>query len=269
MVLNVSDILHLLTDDERACLDQLEAFESIDSTNTHLLEQLPPPPGKFRAAIADYQSEGRGSHGRRWIAPPGTAICLSLSGTFAKRPGNLPSLTLAMGAGIAAALRTVGVEDVGLKWPNDVVARDGKLGGILTEASARGTTGGTAVIGVGLNVDLPKAMMDAPPGRWASRITDLKQCVDAPPSSAQLVVGLLECMIATFTRFEQDGFAAFRDTWQQYDWLEGRQVRVPQAEETIEGCAAGIDEHGALLVETEGGMRRIFTGSVSIVGVPA
>lgn len=268
MALNASDVLRLLSDPERACLDQLEAFESIDSTNTHLLEQLPPAPGRFRAAIADFQTEGRGRQGRRWIAPPGAAICLSLSGTFATRPGNLSSLTLAMGVGIAAALRSVGVEGVGLKWPNDVVARDGKLGGILTEASIRGATGSTVVVGLGLNVDLPKAMMDAPPGRWASTITDLEQCVDARPSHAQLVAGLLQCMLATFRRFEQDGFAAFYDAWQEYDWLKGKHVSVPQAEDTIEGRAAGIGEDGTLLVETKGGVQRIFTGSVSIVDVP-
>lgn len=269
MALNASDILRLLTDDERACLDQLEAFESIDSTNTHLLEQFAPAPGKFRAALADYQTQGRGRQGRRWIAPPGAALCLSLAGTFGKRPDKLPSLTLAIGVGIAALLRTLGIDDVALKWPNDVVALDGKLGGILTEVSPRGAGGCTVVVGVGLNVDLPPAMKDAPPGRWASKITDLKQCIDARPSNAQLTAGLLQCMMATFTRFESDGFGPFRGAWPDYDWLKGRTVRVQQAEEAVEGRASGIDAAGGLLVETKEGTRRIFSGSITIVDTPA
>ncbi|HZD52838.1 MAG TPA: biotin--[acetyl-CoA-carboxylase] ligase [Woeseiaceae bacterium] len=265
MALSASDILRLLTDTERACLDQIEAFESIDSTNTHLLEQPAPRAGQFRAAIADYQTQGRGRYGRRWIAPPGAALCLSVAGTFGDPPGNLPSLTLAMGVSVAAALRTLGVGDVALKWPNDVVACDGKLGGILTEVSRRGPSGCTVVVGLGLNIDLPPAMIDAPEGRWASKITDLKGCVDALPSNAQLGTGLLQCMLATFTRFESDGFAAFCDAWRDYDWLKGRHVSVPQAEDTVEGRAKGIDADGALLVETTEGTRHIFTGSVTIV----
>lgn len=269
MALKASDILKLLGEADRACLERLEAFESIGSTNTYLLGQPAPAPGRFRAAIADYQTEGRGQQGRRWIAPPGAAICLSVSGTFAQLPRDLPSLTLAVGVGVAAMLRTVGVEDVGLKWPNDVVARDGKLCGILTEVSARGATGCTVVIGVGLNVDLPSAMVEAPAGRWASKITDLEECVGALPSNAQLAAGLLQCIVATFTRFERDGFAAFRDAWEEYDWLQWRRVSVPQAEETIEGRAVGVDADGALLVETASGRRRVFTGSVTIVDPPA
>lgn len=269
VALTASDVLRLLSDADCACLDALEAFESIGSTNTYLLARQAPEPGRFRAAIADYQTEGRGRYGRRWIAPPGAAICLSLAGTFAERPENLPSLTLAIGVSVAAMLSTVGVEDVGLKWPNDIVARDGKLGGILTEASPSGASGWSVVIGVGLNVDLPKAMMDELTSRWASKITDLEECVSERPSNAQLAAGLLQCLIATFTRFERDGFAAFRDAWQEYDWLRGHRVSVPEGEETIEGRAAGVDADGALLVETASGRRRILTGSVTIVDTPA
>jgi BirA family biotin operon repressor/biotin-[acetyl-CoA-carboxylase] ligase len=264
MALQAADIARLLDDAERACLDQLEAFESIESTNTYLLWQPAPAAGRFRAAIADYQTQGRGRQGRRWIAPPGAAICLSISGTFGQMPTNLPSLTLAMGVGVVATLRTLGAEDVALKWPNDVVARGGKLGGILTEASARGL-GCTVVIGLGLNVDLPPAMREEPLDRWATKPTDLRECVAALPSNAQLAAGLLGCMIATFSRFARDGFAPFHAAWRDYDWLEGRDVRVTREEETLEGRAAGIEADGALRLATADGVRRILTGSIEAV----
>lgn len=267
MALRAGDILRLLDDSERSCLDQLEAFESIESTNTYLLWQPAPAPGRFRATIADYQTQGRGRRGRRWIAPPGAAICLSLSGTFESTPTNLSSLTLAMGVGVAAALRTLGADEVRLKWPNDVVARGGKLGGILTEASARGS-GCTVVIGLGLNVDVPPAMRVEPLDRWASKIADLKECADTLPSSAQLAAGLLECMMATFGRFASDGFAPFHAAWPEYDWLEGREVRVTHEESTVDGRAAGVDPDGALRLETAEGVQRIFNGSVAAVDPP-
>src|SRR5690606_1002334 len=268
MALSAGDIQELLGDDARACLDDLETFESIESTNTYLLWRAAPEPGRFRAALADYQTQGRGRRGRRWIAPPAAAICLSLSGTFGRLPTNLPSLTLAMGVGAAATLRTLGVEDVRLKWPNDLVARDGKLGGILTEASARGS-GCTVVVGLGVNVDVPAAMKNLPLDRWTSKITDLKECVGALPSSAQLAAGLLQCMIATFERFDRDGFGPFFASWQEYDWLRGRQVRVTSDDTELEGLVSGIDSDGALCLQTERGMHRVVTGSIETIGGPA
>lgn len=125
------------------------------------------------------------------------------------------------------------------------------------------------MIGVGLNVDLPPPMLEAPPGRWASKITDLKECVDGLPSNAPIVAGLLQCIMATFLRFERHGFAAFHEAWKDYDWLKGRNVSVSQGEETVEGRANGVDADGALLIETGEGARRVLTGSVTIVDTPA
>lgn len=264
--MHADDILPLLTDAERERLDALEVFPELGSTNSYLLKEAAPSTGCFRVAITENQTQGRGRLGRSWIAPPLSGLCISVAYRFAAMPRGLPSLALAVGAGVAAALRALGADGIALKWPNDLVARDGKLGGILTEVRPEVGEGRTMVIGLGLNVDLPDAMRDAPAEGWASQVVDLKQCVDWLPSRPALAAGILQCVIATVTRFECDGFAAFHAAWQDCDWLRGKQVRIAQAEDEVRGEASGIAEDGALLVQTAEGLRRIITGSVAVVG---
>lgn len=267
--MHADDILRLLTDAERDRVDALEVFAELGSTNSYLLAESAPGVGRCRVAIAESQTEGRGRLGRRWISPPLSGLCISVAYTFAETPPNLPSLSLAIGAGVAAALQTMGVDDVALKWPNDLVARDGKLGGILTEVRPEVGQGRTMVIGLGVNVDLPDAMRQAPGEGWAARIVDLKECVEWLPSRPALAAGILQCVIAVIARFERDGFAAFHAAWQDRDWLRGKQVSIPQAEEDVRGVASGIAEDGALLVQTAAGTRRIVSGSVTLVDAGA
>jgi BirA family transcriptional regulator, biotin operon repressor / biotin---[acetyl-CoA-carboxylase] ligase len=257
-------ILQALSESERERVDDLEVFAEIGSTNTYLLERPAPRPGHFRVAIAEHQTAGRGRQGKHWISPPSSGLALSVAFTFAGTPASVPSLTLAAGIGIAAALQTIGVRDIGLKWPNDIVARDGKLGGILTELQSRGGKGATVVIGVGLNVELPRTMHIEAPGKWTSRITDLRECVDELPSRLPLTVGMVQCLFGCLDRFEAEGFGTFHAAWETYDWLKGKTVTSAQPAGPVTGLADGIDSDGALRVRTPEGIRRILTGSVTV-----
>ena len=114
-----------------------EAFDEIASTNSYLMDREAPSPGQFHVALTDNQVAGRGRHGRVWQSPAGSGLALSLAYTFAAQPANLAAITLAIGVGAIEALDRVGIGGVQLKWPNDLVADDGKLGGILTETQAQ------------------------------------------------------------------------------------------------------------------------------------
>jgi BirA family biotin operon repressor/biotin-[acetyl-CoA-carboxylase] ligase len=136
-------------------LERIEAFAAIESTNSYLMQEDPPAPGGFHVALTDNQTAGRGRHGRTWQSPPGAGLCLSVAYTFAAQPRNLSALTLAVGLGLIDALDRLGIGGIALKWPNDLIARDSNLGGILTESQALGGESGRVVSGVGRNVDLP------------------------------------------------------------------------------------------------------------------
>jgi BirA family biotin operon repressor/biotin-[acetyl-CoA-carboxylase] ligase len=243
-------------------LDALEVFPQIDSTNKYLLAQPAPPPGRLRVALAEHQTAGRGRFDRSWYSTPGSGICLSISYSFSSRPHDFSSLTLAIGAGIAEALHDIDISGIGLKWPNDIVIGDGKVGGILTEVQPTRTAGVAVVVGIGLNVDFPPGEELTGIPNHIGRITDLSSCHEQLPERSMIAVTLIECVYETMQRFAIDGFAPFIDIWQQYDWLRGQHIRIKMSEELVPGVARGIDVYGRLILETETGRRRIVSGSV-------
>jgi BirA family biotin operon repressor/biotin-[acetyl-CoA-carboxylase] ligase len=248
----------------RAALDALEVFAELESTNTYLLQQAWPAEGRFRAVLAGHQTAGRGRDDKIWHSPPGSGLCLSLAYTFASMPCNLPSLTLAVGVATAAALERLGAGGLALKWPNDLVVRDVKLGGILTEIHSDAKSARTVVIGIGLNVDLPNSMRYAAPTSWSNRVTDLAACMEELPGRGELAAAVITAVIDAVERFVRDGFAPFREAWQEYDWLRGKRISVQQVQRRITGIADGIGEDGALLVKTESGTERVISGSIQI-----
>ena len=253
-----------LTEATVARLADLEMFPSIASTNTHLLAKESPPAEQLHVAIADHQTSGRGRHARRWLSPPGSGLCLSVAYTFAEQPEQLPGLTLAVGVGLVAALDALSVPDVRLKWPNDLVAADRKLGGVLTEVQSRPGPEVTVVVGVGLNVNLPErfdAMLDS---GWAQAPTDLAQVAPGHPPRELLAATIIDNLGATMAGFGDSGFTPFIDAWRAYDWLAGKVVSVEMPERTVTGTACGVDAGGALLVDTGAEQVRVVSGSVVI-----
>jgi len=263
-ILNVADIRKPLSTLAHSKLEKLEVFSSIASTNTYLMTQPAPPAGRFRIAIADHQTSGRGRHQRRWISAPGSGLYLSMSYTFARMPVQLPALTLAIGVAVIESLQLAGVEGVSLKWPNDIVALDGKLGGILTEVQSRPGDGVTVVVGLGLNIHLRDAIDFGEDSDWAHRAVDLIGIMDILPEREYLAAAIVEHLYASMAKFEAQGFVS--GDWQQHDWLLDREVTVDMPNKQISGIAAGVDDDGALLIDTKSGRQRVISGSIVMAG---
>lgn len=245
-------------------LELLQVFQEIDSTNRYLLDQPSPSPGGFHVVLAEYQTAGRGRMGKVWRAPPSSSICLSIAYAFLSPPRTLPSLSLAVGVAVVQVLRDMRVPEVALKWPNDIVVNEAKLGGILIETRAAASANPLTVTGLGLNVDLAGASdKDLAPDRTGP-IIDLKRCVDELPASATIVVLLIDAICDALRRFDAQGFAAFLDDWNHCDWLRGRHTSVDTAAGRISGAADGVDEDGALLLMTHEGRRSVRSGSIVI-----
>ena len=260
--LDLAEVRRPLTEATAARLEALEAFASVGSTNTYLLSQAPPAAGQVRVAIADEQTAGRGRESRQWVSPPGAGLYLSLAFTFARVPPQLPALTLALGVGVIATLERFGGSVFRLKWPNDIIAHDGKLGGILTEARSGSGTGVTVVTGVGLNVDLPTGFEAMNDSAWALPPVSLSMLLDEPPSIEPLAGRLIEALVGTMLRFERSGFDGFAEDWRRRDWLQGRRVVVDSPRGELEGTAAGVDSSGALVLDGPGGTTAIASGSI-------
>ena len=265
--IDATQIRDALRRDIAARMDRLEIFAEIGSTNTYLLQHPAPQAGMHRVAIAEHQTAGRGRQDREWISAPGASLCLSLAYTFSGQPDNLPGLTLAIGVAARNALNQTGIHDVRLKWPNDLVARDSKLGGILAETHVRAGAGTTVVAGVGINVDLPAHLVSEHASRWAQRAIDLESLAPNPPTRETLSAALICEFVQSLTLFEKSGVGFFIDSWRELDWLRDREITVEQTTGSVRGVACGIDNSGALLLNTGVTMTRIISGSVVLDSV--
>lgn len=251
-----------------ARLEELEVFAEIDSTNAYLMRENGPAPGELRVAVTDNQTAGRGRHGRSWQSPKGSGLCLSVAFRFASLPRNLPALTLATGLAVIESLNNLDIQGVSLKWPNDLVAKDGKLGGILTEAQTQRGSTVVVVTGVGLNIDLGAHADLVVETDWARRIVDLQSCVATLPDRNVLTAMLIGSLGETFVHYERAGFPPFHRRWPAHDWLLGRAVTTSAAASPVIGIAAGVAEDGALLIDTvTDGRQRITSGSVLLASV--
>jgi len=247
----------------RERLRSLQVVEETASTNEVLSAVQDLPPGRLDACLAEFQTGGRGRRGRAWIAPFGSGICLSVGWCFAEAPPQLSALSLAAGVGARRALALCGVDGITLKWPNDVLHGDGKLGGILCELRAETAGPAYVVVGIGLNVDLPPAAQEAIVA-GGLRPASLAELIRDPPPRSWLAGALIGQLALALEEFGRAGFAPFHEEWQAADALHSRPVRVERAGRSTEGVARGIDADGALLFDTGGGLERVVSGEVTV-----
>jgi BirA family biotin operon repressor/biotin-[acetyl-CoA-carboxylase] ligase len=241
----------------------LELKFEVDSTNTRLLDAEPPPPGSADVCLCELQHAGRGRRGRRWIAPFGAGLAMSVAWTFSDGARTLPALSLAVGVAVSRALRRAGALGVTLKWPNDIWFQDRKIGGVLIELRAEASGPAHVVIGVGINVSLPAAIrLEIEAG--GVRVAAAADACAAPPSRNLLAGAILDELLSMLEQFEHEGFAAFRDEWTALDALSGRPARVLLADSIVSGIARGVDHEGALLLDTGERLQRFVSGEASL-----
>ena len=244
-------------------LRKLELLFEVDSTNTRLLGNAPPPCGSADVCLSELQHAGRGRRGRRWIAPFGGGVALSVAWTFSDGARTLPALSLGVGVAVWRALVRAGAQGVTLKWPNDIWFQDRKIGGVLIELRAEASGPAHVVIGVGLNVALSAAARREIEAGGVRVAAVADACAVAP--SRNLVAGaLLDELLSMLGQFEREGFAAFRDAWMALDALSGRPARVLLADTAISGTARGVDQEGALLLDTGDRVQRFVSGEASL-----
>ncbi len=241
----------------------LELLFEVDSTNTRLLDRSAPPAGRADACLSELQHAGRGRRGRRWIAPFGAGVALSLSWTFRDGASTLAALSLAVGVAVARALGRAGAQGMTLKWPNDIWFESRKIGGVLIELRAEAGGPAHVVIGVGINVTLTaEARREIESSGVA--VAAVADASGGLPSRNLVAGAILDELLSMLAQFERDGFGAFRDPWTALDALSGRPVQVLLAEKCLYGTARGVDRDGALLLETASGVQRFVSGEASL-----
>lgn len=246
-----------------AQLGSLEIHDQIASTNQHLMTTVRGANVTYPVVcLAEQQTAGKGRRGREWVSPFGHNVYLSIAWQFTQGGYTaIAGLSLAIGVAVIRALHEMGIDDVGLKWPNDILHQDKKLGGILIEVS--GETDGVcnAVIGVGLNVFLSKSKAQNITQAW----TDITTISHNTPDRNRLVAVLLNQICAILADFESQGLQTYLNEWRTYDCLQGLPASVLIAQHSIEGIVQGIDDNGLLLLKRHDGVIQTFaSGEVSL-----
>jgi BirA family biotin operon repressor/biotin-[acetyl-CoA-carboxylase] ligase len=264
-LLDRNTILAEISPEMRERVTPLEVLLTVDSTNRHVSEQAANLPGTTHVCVAEVQNAGRGRRGRSWVAPFGTGVCMSMSWQFVEAPPTFSALSLAVGVAAVRAFRRLGVHGIGLKWPNDLIWQQRKLGGILIEM--RGESAGPAqvVIGLGINMRMPAPVRLMLAEQQAALIADVHEIMrERTPTRNALIAMLAEETTKMLQTFGQRGFEPFVDEWRRLDTLADAPVRVMSGTETTLGRARGVELDGTLLVDVDGVLRRFASGEVSL-----
>jgi BirA family biotin operon repressor/biotin-[acetyl-CoA-carboxylase] ligase len=206
--------------------------------------------------IADSQTAGRGRQNRSWIAPPGSALLFSVLVRVGH--AHLGGVSIAAGLAVRAAIAASSGGAGRLKWPNDILAGDRKLAGILCEVEPAVPGDGTAVvIGAGVNLAVPSF-----PSTVAG--VSLHELVDSPPSARRLLAAVLPELAFRLEVLNDAGMAPLRTEWMKHAAGIGAVVTATSSAGTLTGIAEGIDDEGALLIRGDAGVVRVLAGDVHL-----
>lgn len=237
---------------------------SIDSTNSWLLQQARQGRGLPLACFAEAQTQGRGRRGKQWLMPPRSNIAMSLAWPFAADNTPFHLLPLNIALAVVDMLEAAGLQQVQIKWPNDIYVRGRKIAGILIETLTRGDRR-TAVIGIGLNYDMSSLTHDAPELDCLSPFTDILAEAGNPAQRNVLAAELLARVAASCETFSQQAYAQIERFSTAYDFCRNRTVEIiMDNHETVSGVARGVNHRAELVVEVNGEQRVFNSAEVSV-----
>lgn len=254
-LLNKNTILSLLDSHDAS---QLIVLNVIDSTNQYIKNHQSKLKSGF-VCLAEAQTAGRGRHGKTWVSPYGASLYMSMHWEFSAGYQGLGGLSLAVGVAVVRALAKFGISGVQLKWPNDIYLEGKKLAGVLIEVDGHFGGACQCIIGIGLNVDLPENITNID-----QSYIDISSVLSSRVDRNTLAALLINELTASIIKFELLGFSSFVDAWRAVDVYANMPIKLIMGQNIIEGVGRGIDDTGALLIETEEGVKTFQGGEISV-----
>lgn len=252
------EVLHWLGKDAEQF--NIEILPHAASSNTLLLQRAgldsAAAPGGTVLAV-ELQTAGRGRMGRAWRSGLGSTLTFSVLWRFDCGLNALSGLSLAVGVAVVRALNRLGAKGVQLKWPNDILVEQGKLGGVLIEAQGDMLGQSAVVIGIGMNCSLSgKLAIDQPAGA-------LDEVCEEMPARSRLLATMLQELSSALRQFAQSGFAEFGNEWERYHMHQNQTIQLHMADgSVVSGITRGVSDRGELRMETALGMRNFNSGEV-------
>src|SRR6266851_4383707 len=235
-------------------------FFKVDSTNRVALELGHAGEPEGAVILGEEQTAGRGRAGRKWHSERAAGIYVTLLLRPKLAPVQAPLLTMMAGLSAHSAVQAVTGLAVDLKWPNDLLVRGKKVGGILTEMHAEPNQVRFVIVGIGLNVNQEKF-----PGELANVATSLRAETGKSQSRMELLVRLLREFESDYNRFLREGVASVVARFESVSsYAKGKRVRVTNGTESYVGTTAGLGPEGLLQVEREDGrVTAVISGDVT------
>lgn len=242
----------------------LEVLDEVISTNTYLMQAAAKGAPHVSCAVAHIQTGGRGRRGRTWVSQLGASLTFSLLWRFDCGATALSGLSLSVGVALMRAFNALGINNAQLKWPNDVLVDNQKLAGILIDLQGDTDGPSAAVIGIGINVNLPDTVrksIDQP-------AIDMQSVSNMNINQNQLLGMVLKHLADVLRTFESEGFLGVRDEWIKHHAYQNQMVRMLMPDgRDVEGVVTGVADDGILLVDTALGLQRFSAGEISLRGV--
>jgi len=239
-------------------------IESTPSTNQYLFDLISKDDVDEGLVInTDDQTAGKGMGTNLWESEPGRNLSFSflLQPEFIKPENQFVITQIVSLAILTVCQKSLKREDVKIKWPNDLYTSTGKLGGILIDMAAEVTGPSHVVIGIGLNVGMPAenhAMID-------QAVADLRDTgVPDALNRNHLAAMVINAMVEGCQQFSREGFSAFREDWLSQDMVIGQQVKLISGDRVVTGEACGVDNMGAIELQTESGRLAFSSGEVTL-----
>ena len=258
-MLSKTGIESALTDVAVKKMPQVFVFDELSSSNQWLLDNLKLLNVDEMLCVADSQTAGRGRAARDWYSPAASNIYMSFTITTSG-VAELASISLVIGLALVKGLSRMGVQDLTLKWPNDVLLGSKKLAGVLIEAKKYNDRI-VLVVGIGVNVDMSSEINFRSELGWA----DLSAAGLSATDRNDIVARVYSECAQMVSQFMKKGFSSFRDEWESYDAYMGKGVTVINNNEVFcEGEEKGVDDSGRLLIKTDTGIKAVHSGDVSL-----
>ncbi|MEW6721025.1 MAG: biotin--[acetyl-CoA-carboxylase] ligase [Thermodesulfobacteriota bacterium] len=231
-----------------------------DSTNSRAMALAEDGAPHGTVVVADSQTGGRGRQGRRWISPPGVNIYVSLLLRPDLPNARVPALSLMAGIALADATDREGVPAL-LKWPNDLYLGERKAAGILVETAFDAGRLRYAVVGAGINVNLPE---EAIPGELRGKATSMRIRAGRVFDREAVLAAFLDAFAERYRQYLAGGFPAVHADWARRDFLRWRRVLLSRPGGEAWGTAQGVDEEGALRFRPDGtaAIERVHGGEI-------
>ena len=244
-------------------IKKLEILSSVSSTNTYLMKQSEIQSSPV-ICFAEHQVLGKGRRGKEWVSPFAKNIYFSLLFRSFIPKQQLGFISLLTGVSIAQAITAMDIQDIKVKWPNDIYYKDQKLAGVLIEVKEMQNDYTDLVIGVGVNVKMEARNalhIDQP---WTSlSLINQGQTKSMLPSRSHIAGLLIENILKNLHEFESHGASSLLAAWESYDYLYGKSVQVSGGESLV-GTAKGINERGELIVVVDEKPHTINSGEISV-----